>query len=1246
MSSKSHKKKEFIIPDSLHEQVSCLLKATELLLKHHDVLDASTHTKLMTLLQSEHCPQSAKQTVRAVIVNAVQLLPEKNGLVLCELGLVPEIFTLIEDAPSPAHAQAAVNALNLVLLKCEEALLGEDDSLGVVAACANYASDTNASYKLRLGAITFLTEIVNRKGKEGVELLARKNALGCFPAVLVEWAPMPAHYQDNVFSNGVHQCLATLNALLPIAPEVVLSGKGVIGSVLSVISAHSPVAQEAVAFLLTVSTTPEGCKAIMSEENHGYTVIGEWLPLYEEEAVRCNMIRVLTNLCVDDENARIIGEAPGMLECLHDTLANTELDSTLWECTMRCLNNILSCESSHEKWVKIGGLTTLIKHLRKSSKIALIAPLFIVIGNMMLASENARTTLMAEHGDKMFISLLDHADSGIVEQASRSLCNICSCSREARKAIIANNGLTALLRLAPCYDKLPKAANYAMEAIVSLSDCPIGIEKMIADPDKGVDIMRSLIERAQDRQAPAELRSYALGALTNISRSNSMRILFIQTIPLDPLLDIIVEAAADAAKDPKPELVQLTSYALSTLTNFAADGRTRLWFKKLDPSKRTALEEVEKNAAQGSQIQTEAQKVLETLGFLCEDTYPIVVFGKVEEVKAPDEEIFALDQMDLESLQMHLEEQQKVTNNAQIAYDFAQQETAEAKKECQHEKKTLMVAQHDHSKNLKKQREENEKINKEQETVGVPAEKEKISKTLMEDFETKWVSIMHDLKKKKKMKADAIEIERNKMKQQVMKKIEVEQERCVLRNEVRKEKAATELHVRKMRFMLEERAIAHAYHCSKFIYCKAQDDEKDAKNALDRENAKLTEIENLIEKVLAAQKAEEERQRKQRELEQEQLKQAGASETEIAAKFAKEQEEAKKKQQHQRRTFIVNEIRDTEENYVDGLSHVLTVYRAPLLDAQRRGKKSAILTLDQINSIFSNLESIRDYNAVFLDLLKTRLTQWGPDTLIGDLFVVISKLFMLYSEYVNNYSHAIDVLGKLRNQIPAFSAFMNEADKENVNLKLVSVLIFPIQRIPRYILLIQDLLKHTSIDHPDYHNLEEALESMNKTGKLINESKREAENTSKLAEINQSLKGKHPSFQKAGRYFVCETAVTLVQSGSKNPLHGMLYIGTDFLLIIHAVGRGLFQYDETLDLALSEAVKSKETQTALEVSGPTITFDDEKDRKHYNKTDKKTGKPEQHHYVFAMKSLPDINRWYSKIMNAKKDLLQPKQEQN
>ena len=345
-------------------------------------------------------------------------------------------------------------------------------------------------------------------------------------------------------------------------------------------------------------------------------------------------------------------------------------------------------------------------------------------------------------------------------------------------------------------------------------------------------------------------------------------------------------------------------------------------------------------------------------------------------------------------------------------------------------------------------------------------------------------------------------------------------------------------------------------------------------------------------------------------------------------------EEEKKQKQHQRRTFIVQEICETEKNYVDGLTHALLVYRAPLVDAARHGKKVAILTDEQIGAIFANMATIRDYNAVFLDLLASRLARWDENTQIGDTFVVISRLLLAYTDYVNNYTRAIDTLGKLRASNPAFAAFMDEADREDVNLKLASILIFPIQRVPRYILLLQDLLKHTDAAHPDYRNLEQALGAMNKTGTLINESKREAENLSKLAEVNGSLKGKHPSLAKPGRYFVAEVAVSLPQQQ-----HGMLYIGTDFLLITHAVGKGLSQYDAALDLGHTTCAKNAQQPAALDIAGPAAAFADEKDQKRFGpKTDKKTGAVEQHAFLLALKTPIDANRWLNKIDNARKEL--------
>jgi hypothetical protein len=36
---------------------------------------------------------------------------------------------------------------------------------------------------------------------------------------------------------------------------------------------------------------------------------------------------------------------------------------------------------------------------------------------------------------------------------------------------------------------------------------------------------------------------------------------------------------------------------------------------------------------------------------------------------------------------------------------------------------------------------------------------------------------------------------------------------------------------------------------------------------------------------------------------------------------------------------------------------------------------------------------------------------------------------------------------------------------------LVSFLVKPVQRLPKYVLLYKDLLKHTDKDHPDYENI-------------------------------------------------------------------------------------------------------------------------------------------------------------------------------
>lgn len=55
---------------------------------------------------------------------------------------------------------------------------------------------------------------------------------------------------------------------------------------------------------------------------------------------------------------------------------------------------------------------------------------------------------------------------------------------------------------------------------------------------------------------------------------------------------------------------------------------------------------------------------------------------------------------------------------------------------------------------------------------------------------------------------------------------------------------------------------------------------------------------------------------------------------------------------------------------------------------------------------------------------------------------------------------------------------MNDIKRSNVlrGMNLEDFLVKPVQRLPKYVLLLKDLLKHTDLDHPDFLNIKNSLE--------------------------------------------------------------------------------------------------------------------------------------------------------------------------
>jgi RhoGEF domain len=87
-----------------------------------------------------------------------------------------------------------------------------------------------------------------------------------------------------------------------------------------------------------------------------------------------------------------------------------------------------------------------------------------------------------------------------------------------------------------------------------------------------------------------------------------------------------------------------------------------------------------------------------------------------------------------------------------------------------------------------------------------------------------------------------------------------------------------------------------------------------------------------------------------------------------------------------------------------------------------------------------------------------------------------ASFFKMYSTYINNYDVAMKRV-RLLEAHTEFRAFIRACELQEGcrGLDLRSYLIQPVQRVPRYKLLLAELLKHTRDTHPDWSNLTTAL---------------------------------------------------------------------------------------------------------------------------------------------------------------------------
>ena len=228
----------------------------------------------------------------------------------------------------------------------------------------------------------------------------------------------------------------------------------------------------------------------------------------------------------------------------------------------------------------------------------------------------------------------------------------------------------------------------------------------------------------------------------------------------------------------------------------------------------------------------------------------------------------------------------------------------------------------------------------------------------------------------------------------------------------------------------------------------------------------------------------------------------------------------------------MREFVDTERSYITKLTVIRSVFLEPLTT-------KGILKPEQLRFVFSDIVVIEETNRRVVLEAAEKWKEETPSPTPGDVFEELSSnvgFLRAYQEYVNNFDASVDTIKKLKTEPhhQQFLAFLESAQKEPrcEGLNLESLLIMPVQRIPRYILLVKELLKHTTQESPDHAKLTSALERISKIATEINTAKSDAQSREMVVTLESQLVGLSSRLiAEPSRRFVKEAVFVLVEDG-------------------------------------------------------------------------------------------------------------------
>ena len=237
----------------------------------------------------------------------------------------------------------------------------------------------------------------------------------------------------------------------------------------------------------------------------------------------------------------------------------------------------------------------------------------------------------------------------------------------------------------------------------------------------------------------------------------------------------------------------------------------------------------------------------------------------------------------------------------------------------------------------------------------------------------------------------------------------------------------------------------------------------------------------------------------------------------------------------EKRRLIVQEMYTTEKTYVTQMEKFISVMM-PVV----------IKLMPEAESMFGNYPNIYEIHKGFFKKLEERFNQQKNEPLImvSDLFNEFFKDKRLEPEYLKYLTQSEEALKY------NFSAYSPQLKEQIVQwsrncLMMANFLILPVQRLPRYILLLETLLKSTpEIVQDEYHALKEVYNLGKKVTTEIDQEKKKLVKAQALMRYSRTIVG---YTSPNNRQFVREAFLTVK---TKSKMKGTAVLMSDILYIL------------------------------------------------------------------------------------------------